>query len=238
MHHYEHIENYLLGLINSGELKEGDRIPNEVELAERFSVSRPTVRQALSRLTIEGQITRIKGKGSYVAKPKLTQESTRFISSYRDEAARKGFSLLTNVIELERVLPKAEIAKALELSENEMVVKLSRLRFLQGQNNDKPVLYTTVYLSEKLCPGIIDCNFENVSLYEALEGRGLKIEKVHREIEIRTADKRLERLLGVTAASPLFFVASKGYINGSKPLEYSESWYPSESTKFIVEING
>lgn len=237
MHLYEEIEQHLLNLIQSGTLRDGDRIPNEMELASRFSASRPTVRQALSRLTMDGRIVRVKGRGSFVSKPKLEQEYTRFISSYREEVAKRGFQPLTVVIELERVRPREEIAEFLGLSKDEDTIKLTRLRFLENQNDGKPVVFTTVYLPEKLCPWLLDCNFEYASLYETLEERKMGIRRVRREIEIRLADKRLERLLEVPVGSPVFFLTSKGYLENGQPMEYSESCYPSESTKFIVEID-
>ncbi|WP_158816325.1 FadR/GntR family transcriptional regulator [Methylocapsa sp. S129] len=55
-------------LIEHGEFSEGDRLPAEVELADRFGVSRPVIREALSRLRLTGAIVSRKGSGSYVQK--------------------------------------------------------------------------------------------------------------------------------------------------------------------------
>ena len=103
MHRYEEIESYVTDLIRNGTLKEGDQIPRETELAQLFNTSRPTVRQALSKLTLNGTIVRIKGKGSFVQHTKLAQEYTRFISSYRAELLKKGLSPRTIVVSLEEI---------------------------------------------------------------------------------------------------------------------------------------
>lgn len=71
---YMKIYESLLEKINSGELKEGDRIPTEMELAEEFQVSRITSRKALDVLSENGYITRTPGKGSFVTSISKKQE--------------------------------------------------------------------------------------------------------------------------------------------------------------------
>ncbi len=75
MHLYEEIEAYVIDLIHSGKLREGDQIPKEMDLAAQFHASRPTVRQALARLTMNGVITRTKGRGSFVSRKKLRRNT-------------------------------------------------------------------------------------------------------------------------------------------------------------------
>jgi GntR family transcriptional repressor for pyruvate dehydrogenase complex len=55
-------------LIDRGEFAEGGRLPAESELADRFGVSRPVIREALSRLRVIGMIVSRRGSGSYVQK--------------------------------------------------------------------------------------------------------------------------------------------------------------------------
>ncbi|MDA3951713.1 MAG: GntR family transcriptional regulator [Spirochaeta sp.] len=64
---YQHIYDELHRLVTGGRFRSGDRLPTEVELSERFGVSRPTVTRALNTLQDEGLITRRTGSGSYVA---------------------------------------------------------------------------------------------------------------------------------------------------------------------------
>lgn len=56
----------ILALITDGTLSQGDRLPSEPELAARFGVSRPTVREALSRLQNAGVVVTRQGSGSFV----------------------------------------------------------------------------------------------------------------------------------------------------------------------------
>jgi GntR family transcriptional regulator len=63
---HEHIANVLEGEIRRGSMPRGRRLPGETALAERFSVSRNTVRAALSELGASGLIATRSGKGSFV----------------------------------------------------------------------------------------------------------------------------------------------------------------------------
>ncbi|MFD2263770.1 FadR/GntR family transcriptional regulator [Lacibacterium aquatile] len=56
----------ILAKIVSGEYPEGQRLPSEIKLCEEFAVSRPVVREALSRLQSDGLIVSRQGSGSYV----------------------------------------------------------------------------------------------------------------------------------------------------------------------------
>ena len=68
---HRRVEQFVRDRIRSGELKPGDPIPPECQLAEQFRLSRTTVRQALSRLVYDGLIDRHRGRGSFVAEPRL-----------------------------------------------------------------------------------------------------------------------------------------------------------------------
>lgn len=58
----------LLALIIQGDLQEGDRLSTEQTLSEQFKTSRPTVREALSRLRADGIITSRQGAGTFVTR--------------------------------------------------------------------------------------------------------------------------------------------------------------------------
>ena len=63
---YQYVYDELHRMVAGGHYRAGDRLPTEVELSERFGVSRPTVTRALNALQDEGLISRRTGSGSYV----------------------------------------------------------------------------------------------------------------------------------------------------------------------------
>jgi len=56
----------IIGAMSNGEYPENGRLPTETELAQQYGVSRPTVREALSRLRLDGLIASRRGSGSYM----------------------------------------------------------------------------------------------------------------------------------------------------------------------------
>lgn len=242
MHLHNKIENYILEKIESEELKEGELLPTEINLAEKFSVSRPTVRQALNSLVTKGYLKRVKGRGTFITKPKIVQDNTRFLESYNKEMNNKGLKPITKVIGKDIILADIKIAEKLKINEGDKVIRIERLRFAERENKGKvirrkPVLLTTVYLPYKISKEVLENNFENTSLYDVLEDMNLKVCKVIREIEAKNSDYKTARLLEINEGNAIHYLSSVGYLKNGEPIEYSESIYPGDRNKFIVELN-
>ncbi|MDD6380825.1 MAG: GntR family transcriptional regulator [Lachnospiraceae bacterium] len=77
---YKKVIEYILSEIDSGHLKQGDRMPSEMELAEKFSLSRQTIRHATGELEKNKVITRIRGSGSYVGDVNQPKRNPRYMS--------------------------------------------------------------------------------------------------------------------------------------------------------------
>ena len=74
---YLELIRYLNNLIESGELKPGDKMYSENRLAELFGVSRQTVRHAIGILEEEGKVSRVRGSGTYVSDPRIRSREHR-----------------------------------------------------------------------------------------------------------------------------------------------------------------
>ena len=110
---HEQAAEYIRARIQSGEYALGSRIPTEKELCALLGVSRPTLRQALDTLTREGVLSRVKGRGTFVTQPKVTHESTSFITGYRAESERNHHTVRTKVLEIGVIRAPEEICAAL-----------------------------------------------------------------------------------------------------------------------------
>src|SRR5438046_10720528 len=82
--------------IRSGALKVGSRLDNEVQLAERLGMSRPTVRAAFLYLSNKGLVVRKRGAGTLVAKESIDRDVE--LTSLYDDLAAAGRSPDTKVI--------------------------------------------------------------------------------------------------------------------------------------------
>ncbi len=90
---YYQLKELLKSHIELGILKPGDCVPSERELVETYEISRPTVRQAINELVVEGLLTREKGRGTFVSVPKIKQWFLESLSSFFGRNAEEGSCL-------------------------------------------------------------------------------------------------------------------------------------------------
>lgn len=234
---YSQIAEEITTMIREGRYKPGDLLPTEMELSKTYNVSRPTVRAAMQQLSVDGYIRRVKGSGTFVAKPKLEQGSMSFIESYNQEMKSKGLTPKTEVLELRRIPAPSIPAEKLSITPGTPVIKLKRLRFATPDFDDLPVLLTTAYIPLGTAPHLLELDLENVSLYDTLEEIGIKVHRVRREIEIKLLYGKTARLLAAEENSPAHFITSTGCDADGRIIEYAESFYPADRNKFIITLN-
>lgn len=71
---YEQVKEYLIEYIQKEDLKYGDSLPTESEMMRMFSVSRHTIRRALSDLINQGWLFTLQGSGTFVADPNADRQ--------------------------------------------------------------------------------------------------------------------------------------------------------------------
>lgn len=106
---YQQVAEQLRSLIEDGEYKLGDRLPSERELAEKLCISRPTVREALIALEVEGRIRIRVGAGIFVTAPKVPVALT---SGHAASAIEGPFELLRAREFIEGAVAQEAAAKA------------------------------------------------------------------------------------------------------------------------------
>lgn len=214
----------------------GTRLSPENELAAQLGVSRPTVRQAMELLVREGRLVRVKGSGTFVSRPKLMHESTSFISGYREECRKKSRILRTKVLCLRVEQAKGQVAEELRVAEGSQVVRLTRVRHLENMYDNAPVVYTTVYVPQKLFPDMAEQDFTDASFYETLDTRGLTVVHASRRLEVMMPPEEVAGDLGITSFEPVVYITSRGLTGSGLAVEYSESYYPASRSSFQIEI--
>ena len=112
-----------LTCITDGDLRIGDQLPTEDSLIARFGVSRITVRRAIQNLVSRGLVEIRRGKGTFVAAPKITQELTE-LSGFVEDMHALGRQPKTRVIGKEIVTANATVASQLALTKGERVVRI------------------------------------------------------------------------------------------------------------------
>lgn len=166
--YYYQIEEWIRQRIAHGELKPGDLIESELEMAEKLGVSRITVRQALSDLTEQGLLVRKRALGTFVAERRKSVIISRsHLMGLTEEMAEEGLQVTSFVLE-QKVLPAAEdVAQSLGMStiNDNTVVLIRRLRSV----NNSPLCVEICYHPYAYFPKLASLDLNNRSIYEILD---------------------------------------------------------------------
>ncbi|MDL2323655.1 GntR family transcriptional regulator [Ruminococcaceae bacterium OttesenSCG-928-A16] len=230
---YYQIKQSILAAIQEGQLKGGDMLPTELDFCVNCGISRPTIRQALSELVTEGYLYRLKGKGTFVAQPKIDARFLNKLQSFNQEMTQKGLVPSTQVLSVQTIEGKSSINKLLNIPAGEKLLYLERVRYTDGE----PIVYLETYLPNTLLGGLAQEDFTHKSLYSLLEEKyNLRVEKVQREIEAVNATTHVAGLLEISKGKAICLVTTVAYAGDMMPVEYSVARYRGDRNKFSVEL--
>ena len=210
--------------IEHGELKAGENFPSERELAERFGVSRMTVRQALQRLRHDGLIYRERGVGTFVANRKIDVH-TRNLSGFSEEMASLGLTPSSRVLQLKRETVDENIARDLDLEPNAEVFRLERLRLA----DDEPMALETTFLAAQSLPGLDKIDLTKNSLYQVLvENYNLQMHHAAEILEAAPAARFVAAQLGIKTGEPVLVVHRVVYSEANQPIESAHTTHRAD----------
>jgi GntR family transcriptional regulator len=234
---YYQIKQTIKGWIVNKEFGPGNKIPSENELADRFNVSRLTVRQAISQLIQEGFLNSRRGEGTFVTSNEdLINSFSLETTGFMDELFSTQLSKVTTKwATLSKMVAPKPVKEKLQLETNdEEVVQIKRVRLLRG----RPFTYTINYLPVEIGARVNEKDLYRRRLLEILE-RDLKVEftEAVQTIEASFADQEVAEKLEVASGSPILFVEKIMYSKQHKPIELFQSSYRGDLFKFIVRFN-
>lgn len=209
---YKQICDDIIQKINNHELKPGDRIPSEVELAATYNVSRMTVRQALNDMLRERVLQRRRGYGTFVAEQMMKRTfRPNVITGFFDEFSENG-ELVSIVVENALVFPPKSICSMMEIDERTLAVKLTRVRLL----DDQPLVVDESYIDKSLWEQIKDTDFSHISLYAFLaDVVGEKPTSADLDIQAATASQSVAGYLKIAQGAPILrALMANRYENG------------------------
>lgn len=230
---YIQVIDALSEYIEVNELPPDYQLPAEVDLCETFDVSRTVVRQALRELEHKGLIYRVKGRGTFVSKPKIHESLFQELTGFYQDMVAKGHKPTSKVLLQEKINAPNNVAEYLGLQPGAPVIQIDRLRFVNGE----PVVFVTTYLPYDLCPELMDVDLSERSLYSYLENQlGLIIDRGRRTLEAVGAGERESQLLEIAMGSPLIMLDSVSYMPDGTPLEYFHALHRGDRARFETEL--
>lgn len=229
---YEQLISFVKNDIDAGLLHVGDLLPSENEFCERYDISRPTVRQALSALEQQGLVVRMRGKGSFVTRPKV-KRSLKTLYSFSDEVAAMGLEPKSRVIAYEVITPGEEIQSRLLLNDGEKVYSITRVRYA----DEEPIALEMAFIPKRISPFLTQDKVETGSLYKTLAAQeGIEIGYAKETYETSTLSESEANILGCREGTCAFFIQRTAYTLTDEVFEYTVMIVRSDRCKYEVEL--
>lgn len=219
------IETWLRELIIGG--REGDPLPSESALAERFGVSRMTARQAMQSLAAEGLVSRQRGSGTFIAPQPLHRHSGPLMS-FTEDMRRRGLIASSRLMTAELRQPRGEEVNALRVASGQRVVAISRLRLADG----RPMAIEDTVLTPDCVP-VLSEDLESGSLHRALRGIGRQPTTAICRISAEEANASVASLLEVRRHAAVLQEQRVISDQGGEPLEFTTTVY--SASRYVID---
>ena len=231
---YYEIEQALRARI--ADLRADDPLPSDAMLCEEFGVSRMTARNAVQRLTQEGLVYRVPGRGTFVAEPPVHRQAGHLLS-FTEEMRRRGRIPSSQVLACDVRDPRPAEASRLQLEPGAEVIAVRRLRVA----DDEPMAIEEAVFPAAIAHLVLRADLERSSLHETLVEGGHVPTMGRARLGAESAGPDDAALLGVPLGSPLLVEKRVIHEQDGRPLELCESRYAGDryglDVQFDVELS-
>jgi GntR family transcriptional regulator len=225
---YKRIQSAIRKRIDSTDLKPGDAVASERELAKTHKVSLMTARHALAGLEREGIVERRRGAGTFVAAPKIHFNK---LMSYTEQMSSRGLTPRSRVLVTKIVEDEPEVAARLGLPATGRMVKIERLRM----TSEEPFALETCYLPAAEFSDLVDAPLARNSLFATLQDDyGVELTYADEEIDCTTADANVAKLLSSPRGAAVLRIRQVIYSTRGKATIYVIGFYRSERHSLFI----
>jgi DNA-binding GntR family transcriptional regulator len=227
---YFQVAQHLERRIESGDLPVGTLLENEVALADRLGLSRPTMRRAIQFLVDRGLLVRKRGVGTQVVRPRVRRPAE--LTSLYDDLQRTGQHPRTDVLSLTLVPATDALAVTLDVLPGTDLYSLRRLRFA----GDEPLALMQNYLpSGRL--RLSESDLHSRGLYDVLRSAGIVPKLAEQSIGARAATAAEARTLGEPRGVPLLTMERTAYDDTGRPIEHGSHVYRASLYTFEFTLS-
>ena len=226
---YHQLAEQLSAAIDEGQLQPGDAFENELSLAERLDLSRPTVRRAIAELVDRGLLLRRRGVGTTVASKAIHRQAV--LSSLYEDLQKNGRHPATEILEFTPQTTDTRACQSLGLPFDTPLTFIERLRYADGS----PIAILRNWLptaGHNLTAEILT----EMGLYEAMRRAGVRPAVAHQLIGARRPTSRERKLLLLKAGDPALTMSRVAYDSSGKALEVSDHCYRYDQYFFDFTI--
>ncbi|MQA02486.1 MAG: UTRA domain-containing protein [Streptosporangiales bacterium] len=211
----------------------GSRLATERAMAQELSVSRATVRAAMTRLERDGLVRRRQGDGTYVAEPRVAHDM-RTLFGFTAEFAQSGMQVRSHVLSLGTIRPSRHLRETLGVPDGPAAaIELRRVRVIDGV----PISLETVWLASDRCAELLKVDLNDHSLYDALYAMGIKPTHGHEQLTATTLDDYEAKHLVQTPGDAAFLVERVTYDADERCVECVKSLLRADRFTIKTELD-
>ncbi|MBB4895476.1 DNA-binding GntR family transcriptional regulator [Streptomyces olivoverticillatus] len=226
---YFQLSQQLEAAIERGELAPGSLLGNEIDLAGRLGLSRPTVRQAIQSLVDKGLLVRRRGVGTQVVHSQIKRPLE--LSSLYDDLETAGQKPATRVLRHVVEPATAPVAAALGIAEGADVVLVERLRLSHGE--------PMAHLRNHLPVGLLDLEGDVLSqtgLYRLMRMAGITLHSARQAVGARAATAAEGELLAEPEGAPLLTMERTTFDDTGRAVELGSHLYRASRYSFDFQL--
>jgi len=231
---YYQLANIIRQQIENGTFQAYTAIPSERQIEEQYSLSRPTIRQAIDILERQGYLYRVHGKGTFVSPPKL-QKGILELTSFSEDMRNRGLEPGQQILEFGEIKPPVKVARQLEINEpSRKVLRIKRLRF----GDKTPIGLQDSYLCLPSGQTITREEIEaRGSIYSILQEKfGLYPTEADETLEVTLATPDEADLLQIPVGSPLLLNERTLWSQNRQAIEFVRILYRGDRYKYFVRL--
>lgn len=226
---YLSIYNELMSKIENGKIKANTKLPSENELMRDYNVSRDTIRKALNLLAQNGYVQKIRGKGSFVLDVDKFDFPVSGLVSFKELSEKMGTKSKTILHELELMKPDEFLMKQLNVSKNDKIWKVIRVREIGSEK----IILDKDFLNERIVPNLTREICED-SIYEYVENElGLRISFAKKEFTVEQSTEEDKEYLDLKSYDMVVVVKNYTYLNDATLFQYTESRHRPDKFRFV-----
>ena len=228
---YLRLQEEIKAAIASGGLKPLAALPAEREIAAALSISRVTVRKALSGLVNEGLLEQRQGSGTFVSRrPPTVEQPLSRLTSFSEDMRQRGLATTSRWLDRGVSVTSTREAIHLALSPQDKVSRLRRLRFADGM----PMAIERATIPQRY---LADPQAVETSLYAMLGELGFRPVRALQRLSAANLGREEAGLLEVPAGSAALSIERVSYLANGQPVEFTRSFYRGDIYDFVAELN-
>ncbi|MHA1546101.1 MAG: UTRA domain-containing protein [Alphaproteobacteria bacterium] len=220
-----------MALIEAGTLAPGAKLAPERALAEEFSITRVTVRQALTRMEAEGLIFREDRRGWFVSPPRILYDPTAN-TSFTKSITEQGRVAGTTVLSKHQIAASRWEAEQLGCAPGDPIYAINRLRTVDG----RAVLVEQIHVKAKRCPGLLEHPLDQSMTDLMAKEFGIIEHRTQINMRPTTLSEVPAKALGVAIGTPSLYLSRANLDQFNEVVEFDQEYWRHDAIDICVSV--